>query len=135
MRALIAFLALLIAVPALAQQGQVSQLPTFNQSIAITAGNTFQAIASGTQPMRSLTIQNNNANADNCWIEVSGLVTAGMTTSSAVTISGKPASTAAKVSILLSPGISYGRYQVHAPTGPIVGTCVTTGDTIYVDWQ
>jgi hypothetical protein len=58
-----------------------------------------------------------------------------MTGASAVTIVGKPASTAAKVSILLSPGASYGRYQALAPTGPIVGTCATTGDSIYVDWQ
>jgi hypothetical protein len=133
MRKVLALLALLAATPAAAQQ--VSQLPTFNQSIAITAANTFQLISSGTQAMRSLTIQNNNTNTDSCWIEVSGLVTAGMTTASAVTIPGKPASTAAKVSILLPPGISYGRYQVHAPTGPIVGTCVAAGDTLYVDWQ
>jgi hypothetical protein len=133
MRKLLALLALLFTAPAIAQQ--VSQLPTSNQSILITTGNTFQAISSGTQAMRSLTIQNNNTGTDNCWIEVSGLVTAGMTTATAVTISGKPASTAAKVSILLGPGVSYGRYEVHAPTGPIVGTCTTTGDSIYVDWQ
>jgi hypothetical protein len=133
MRKLLALLALFFTAPAMAQQ--VSQFPTFNQSILITTGNTFQTISSGTQAMRSLTIQNNNTNTDNCWIEVSGIVTAGMTTSSAVTITGKPASTAAKVSMVLGPGVSYGRYQVHAPTGPIVGTCATTGDSLYVDWQ
>lgn len=132
MRAALSTLLALLATSALAQQ--VSQAPTFNQSITVTTGNTFQVISSGTQAMRSLTIQNNNA-MDNCWIEVSGLVTAGMTTASAVTITGKPASTAAKVSILLPPGVSYGRYQVLAPAGPIVGTCATTGDSIYVDWQ
>ena len=135
MRALLALAALLVVGPAAAQQGQISQLPTFNKSILITTGNTFQVISTAGQAMRSLTIQNNNAGADNCWIEVSGTVTAGMTTSSAVTIPGKPASTAAKVSILLGPGLTYSRYQVHSPTGPIVGTCATTGDSIYVDWQ
>lgn len=134
MRKYLALLALLVT-PAMAQQGQVSQLPTFNQSISVTTGNAFQLISSGTTAMRSLTIQNNNTNTDNCWIEVSGIVTVGMTVASSVTITGKPASTAGKVAILLMPGVSYGRYQVHAPTGPIVGTCATAGDSLYVDWQ
>jgi hypothetical protein len=129
-----ALLLLLLALtPAAADQA--SQLPTFNQSISITTGNTYQAISSTTQAMRALTIQNTNTTTDNCFIEVSGLVTAGMTTSTAVTIAGKPASTAGKVSILLGPGQSYGRYYPHIPTGPIVGTCATAGDTMYVDWQ
>jgi hypothetical protein len=205
---------LLAITPAAAQQ--MSQLPTFNQTIHITAGGTYQAISGGTQAMRSLTIQNNNFNStvvsislatagvgcttgsqtftvvggtvtaatftstvaagaltspltlvnhgnysappispapatgggcttaptvnllsayDNCWIEISGAVAVGNTLSTAVTIPGQTASTAQAVSILLGSGGTYARYAPHGPTGPIVGTCTTTGDSLYVDWQ
>lgn len=207
-------LAIIIITPAAAQQ--MSQLPTFNQTIHITTGGTFQLIASGTTAMRSLTIQNNNINTtvvgaslatagagcttgaqtftvvggtgtaatftgtvasgaisgvltlvnhgnysapapsptsatgggcttaptvnlvqafDNCWIEISGAVVAGNTLSTAVTIPGQSASTAAAVSIVMGSGLTYARYSPHGPTGPIVGTCTTTGDSLYVDWQ
>lgn len=111
-----------------------SQLATSNQSISITAGNTYQAISPSGQSMKSLTIQNTNT-SDNCFIEISGIVAVGNTLTTAVTITGKPASTAQHVSILLGPGQSYSRYAPYIPTGPIVGTCAVTGDSIYVDWQ
>jgi hypothetical protein len=215
MRKLLALLLTLLAIaPAVAQQ--MSQLPTFNQTIHITTGGTFQLIASGTTAMRSLTIQNNNINTtvvslslasvgagcttgsqtftvvggsgtaatftstvaggvltspltlvnhgnytapapsptpatgggcttaptvnlvqatDNCWIEISGTVVAGNTLSTAVTIPGQSASTAQAVSIVLGSTQAYARYAPHGPTGPIVGTCTTTGDSLYVDWQ
>jgi hypothetical protein len=112
----------------------MAQLPTFNNSVTVATVNTFQAISLPGQPMRSLTIQNNNAGG-NVWLEVSGLVTTGMTLSSAVTVTGQPASTAAKVSMLLMPGQSYCRYAPNLPTGPIVGTSDTAANSIYVDWQ
>lgn len=216
MRKLLALLALLLTTPAMAQTGQMSQLPTFNQTIQIVTGGTYQLIASGTQPLRSLTIQNNNTNTtvtsislatvgagcttgsqtftvvggtgtaatftstvaagvltspltlvnhgnytaapispapatgggcttaptvnlvsatDVCWIEISGTVAVGNTLSTAKTIPGQTASTAQGVSIILNSGQFYKRYSPHGPTGPIVGTCTTTGDEIYVDWQ
>jgi hypothetical protein len=131
-----ALIALVLMAASSAQAQQASQLATFNHTIAITLGDTYQAISSGTQAMRSLTIQNNNTTAtDNCWIEISGIVTAGMTVASSITTAGQVATTAEKASILLTPGQFYQRYFPHIPTGPIVGTCVTTGDSIYVDWQ
>jgi hypothetical protein len=215
MRKLLALLLMLLAItPAAAQQ--MSQLPTFNQTIHIVTGGTFQLIASGTTAMRSLTIQNNNINTsvvgvslatagagcttgsqtftltggtgtaatftstvaagvitspltlvnhgnysaptpsptpatgggcttaptvnvvqafDNCWIEISGAVAVGNTLGTAVTIPGQTASTAQAVSIVLGSGLTYARYAPHGPTGPIVGTCTTTGDSLYVDWQ
>jgi hypothetical protein len=216
MRKLLTFLMLLmlLAIPASAQQ--MSQLPTFNQTIHITTGGTFQLISSGTQAQRSLTIQNNNINTtvvgaslatagagcttgsqtftlvggtgtaatftstvasgvltspltlvnhgnysaptpsptpatgggcttaptvnvvqafDNCWIEISGTVAVGNTLSTAITIPGQSASTAQAVSIVLGSGLTYARYAPHGPTGPIVGTCTSTGDSLYVDWQ
>jgi hypothetical protein len=131
-----ALIALVLLAASSAQAQQASQFQTFNHTIGITLGDTYQAISSGTQAMRSLTIQNNNTTAtDNCWIEISGIVTAGMTVASAVTTAGQVATTAEKASILLTPGQFYQRYFPHIPTGPIVGTCTTTGDSIYVDWQ
>lgn len=216
MRKLLALLALLLTTPAMAQTGQMSQLPTFNQTIHVVTGGTYQLIASGTQPLRSLTIQNNNTNStvtsislatvgagcttgsqtftvvggtgtaatftstvaagvltspltlvskgnytappispapatgggcttaptvnlvsalDACWIEISGAVAVGNTLSTAVTIPGQTASTAQAVSILINSSQHYDRYSPHGPTGPIVGTCTTTGDSLYVDWQ
>ena len=134
MRALIALLAFLFAAPVYAQQA--SQLSTLNQSIAVATGGTYQTVSSGTTAMASLTVQNNNyTSSDYCFIEISGLVTSGMTTASAVTPQGKAATTAVKVSITLAPGQGYARYYPHLPKGPIVATCATTGDTLYVDWQ
>jgi hypothetical protein len=216
MRKLLALLALLLTTSAMAQTGQMSQLPSFNQTIHIVTGGTYQLVASGTQPLRSLYIQNNNTNStvtslslatagagcttgsqtftvvggtgtaatftstvaagvltspltlvsrgnytaaplspapatgggcttaptvnlasalDACWLEISGTVAVGNTLSTAVTIPGQTASTAQAVSILLNSSREYIRYSPHGPTGPIVATCTTTGDSLYVDWQ
>jgi hypothetical protein len=134
MRNALIALAILAATPAYADRAW--QLKSFNETIVITTGNTYQAVSSGTQAMQSLTIQNNNTTpADNCWIDISGVVTAGMTTASSVTTNGQVTTTAEKASILLTPGTLYQRYWPGIPTGPITATCVTTGDSIYVDWQ
>jgi hypothetical protein len=72
---------------------------------------------------------------DSCWIEISGTVAVGNTLGTSVTIPGQSASTAQAVSIMLGSGAFYKRYSPHGPTGPITGTCTTTGDSLYVDWQ
>jgi hypothetical protein len=136
-------LAVGIAGPASAQQA--AQLPATNQSIVMTAANTFQAITVTGQAMRSLTIENNNspqnntppaADTGNCWIELTGLVMPGMTLASMVTPPGRTAITAKQASILLIPSEFYRRVTLPLNvTGPIVGACDTAGDSIYVDWQ
>jgi hypothetical protein len=99
--------------------GGISSGPTTNRSVTITTGSTFQNIITAGQVTKSLTIQNNNTNGDNCWIFIGG-------------------GTATKAtSILLSPGQSYGRYGPFVPSDVIQGTCATGGgvDSIYVDTQ
>lgn len=99
---------------------------TTNGSVAITAGNTFQSVLpaltfSSTTPQtgrRSLTIQNNNTNGDNCWVFV-----------------GPNASATKATSILLGQGASYTRYYPFIPSDNISATCATTADTLYVDTQ
>jgi hypothetical protein len=95
---------------------------TTNGSISITTGNTFQqALAAlGVSPAnrRSLTIENNNTNGDNCWVFI-----------------GPTASATKGTSILLTPGGSYTRYFPYVPSDNIAATCVTTSDTLYVDTQ
>lgn len=98
---------------------QSTNAATTNDSKVIATGNTFQTIvgAVGLPPAirRSLTIQNNNTNTDNCWIFV-----------------GSGVATTAN-SILLAPGGSFQRYFPYVPSDLIQGTCATTGDTIYAD--
>jgi hypothetical protein len=96
-----------------------SVLPTTNGSVTITNGNAFQTVLTSAigGPRRSLTIQNNNTNGDNCWVFVGG-------------------GTAAKgTSILLAQGASYTRYYPYIPSDAIQATCATTSDTLYVDTQ
>jgi hypothetical protein len=125
----------LTVLPATAQ---VTPAATTNNSVKITTGATFQsiltAIPAPPTPRRSLTIENNNINGDNCWINVDGSVVAGNTSSSTVTINSV-AMSAATVSMLLAQGGSYARYFPYIPSGPVVGTCTGTNDTIYVDVQ
>lgn len=124
------FVALALAqAPARAQ----SAVPTANHSRSITTGNTYQLIQARDNTRRSLTIENNNA-TDNCFVNVDGTVVAGNTTSTNVTVDGNTI-TAAKASILLIPGGSYTRYYPYVPDGPIVATCASNGDSIYVDMQ
>jgi hypothetical protein len=117
-RLILAVLLALSAVPALAQ----TNAATTNGSITITAGNTFQSAlaALGVSPAirRSLTIENNNTNGDNCWVFV-----------------GATASATKATSILLTPGGSYTRYYPYVPSDNIAATCTTTSDTLYVDSQ
>ena len=113
-------------------------IPSLNGSVKITTGLTYQAIlpslGAPAQSRRSLTIENNNA-TDACYIEVTGLVVAGNTTSTSVTTtSGAMAASLASI-YLAGGGGSYTRYYPFIPSGPIVGTCATTGDSLYVDTQ
>lgn len=114
-----ALLALCLAGPALAQTVNSS---TTNGSITIAAGNTFQQALAvlGSPPAirRSLTIENNNTNGDNCWVFI-----------------GATASATKALSILLAPGGSYTRYYPYVPSDNIAATCTTTSDTLYVDTQ
>lgn len=122
--------ALMACQPAQAQ----SQLPSDNHSRSIATGNTYQTLAPATGSRRTLEVENNNA-TDNCLIDVTGTVPVGATTSTSVTTADNVSLTAAKASILLIPGGSYTRYYPSTPLGPIVGTCTTSGDSIYVDAQ
>ena len=107
-----------------------------NASVAITAGNTYQTILTYSFNRNSLTIENNNTNGDNCWIEVTGLVQSGDTTATTRTPPGGSALAASKISILLTPsGGSYTRYFPYLPSAAIVATCAADGDTLYVDTQ
>ena len=115
--ALLSAAALFFCSPARAQQN----LGTVNGSITIATGNTFQqaiaALAAGTA-RRSITIQNNNTNGDNCWIFI-----------------GATASATKGTSILLGQGGSYQRYYPYVPSDNIAATCATSSDTLYVDTQ
>jgi hypothetical protein len=96
-------------------------LPTNNNSVAITTGGTFQqllsAVPTNSSARKSLLIQNNNTAATNCFVFIgSGTATLG-------------------TSILLLQGISYQRYFPLVPSDVIQGTCATTGNTLYVDYQ
>lgn len=108
-------------------------LVTNNRSFAISVGNTYQLLMATNQNYNSLTIQNNNT-ADNCFIEVSGLVAVGNTTATNVTTSAATV-TSAQASMIIGPLGSYVRYYPNLPRGPIVATCATSGDTLYVDTQ
>lgn len=112
-RALIALSALLaLALPAHAQSNRT----TLNYSATIVTGTTFQQIRPA-ENRWSITIQNNNANTDNCWVHLGG---------------GTP--TTAN-SILLTPGLPYQRYYPYVPSDAIQATCANTSDTLYVDIQ
>ncbi|MCS3725497.1 hypothetical protein [Bradyrhizobium betae] len=124
--------ALLVNAGAVLAQGAI---PSANWSVSITTGNTYQTIQAADNSRRALTIQNNNV-SDNCWVNVDGSVVAGNTTSTSVTTSGsKQTMTAAKASLLLAPGGSYTRYYPYTDGGPIVGTCASSGDSLYVAVQ
>ena len=99
--------------------GQAVSVPalTTGRSVAITVGATFQTVVAAGN-YRSLTIQNNNTNTDNCWVYVAN--------------AGSP--TTAN-SILLTPGAAYTRYFPYIPNGAIKATCTTTADTLYADTQ
>lgn len=99
---------------------------------SITTGLTYQVIVAG-GPKLSLTIENNNS-TDSCWIIIGGPFLAGDTTATSRTVNGASL-TALKASILLLPGGSYTRYSPFIPGDAILGTCTSTGDSIYADIQ
>jgi hypothetical protein len=114
-------LVLLAALAWAAPSSAQTAATTTNASVVIAAGNTFQTILSAVPALpitrRSLTIQNNNTTTDNCWIFVG-------------------AGAAAKgTSILLPPAWSYSRYFPYVPADAIQATCLTTGNTLYVEFQ
>lgn len=126
----------LFATQAVAQQTSTSITAPFPTKI--TTGLTYQQLlAAVTMNNRhSLTIQNNNT-TDNCQIIVVGANSpwlVGDTTSTARTVNGTSI-TGAQASILLFPGGSYTRYYPFIPPDQILGTCATTGDSLYIDTQ
>src|SRR6516225_1950238 len=133
MRWLIALLLCLVSTYANAQS---SPAQTFNRSVSITTGSTFQQLVPSGIAINSVTIQNNNTTTtENCWIDVSGLVAAGNTLGTTVT-SLNGSTTAAKASILLTSSSSYSRFTGHLLSSQgITGTCTSSGDSIYVDTQ
>jgi hypothetical protein len=112
-RLLAALLLSLLAAPAYAQ----TNAATTNGSVTIATGSTFQTVLTASSSRRSLTIQNNNTNGDNCWLFI-----------------GAGAATKA-TSILLGQGGSYQRYAPYIPSDAIQATCATSSDSIYVDVQ
>lgn len=102
----------MLCVPAHAQQNR----STINLSTTITLGGTFQQILAAS-PRWSVTIQNNNATTDNCWLHIG---------------SGTPTT---QNSILLTPGLPYQRYYPNLPNDAFQATCANTGDSLYIDTQ
>lgn len=121
-------LALFWANPSYAQQQvKPGNLPTLNNSVVITTGNTFQTVltaATGAAPRNSLTIQNNNA-SDSCWLSFGSVGGTAITAGNAT--KGK--------SILLTAGQAFTRYLPYIPVDEIEGTCATSADTLYIDVQ
>lgn len=142
------FLWLALCGAALAQQSNTTSIQTqsTNGSVSITTGLTYQSLlpinvagpGSGPGTRHSLTIQNNNTNTDNCWLLFGSNVTVisgATTTSSTSVVTGNPSLTAGKASILLAPGGSYQRYFPYVPSDGLYVTCVTAGDSVYLDTQ
>lgn len=114
----------------------VSTAPTKAAPVKITTGLTYQLILALNTFRNSLTIQNNNA-SDTCQIIIVGVGSpwlAGDTTATSRTVNGT-SMTAVQASISILPGSSYTRYYPFIPSDLILGTCATTGDSLYVDTQ
>lgn len=127
-RIAVAMFGLILAMQTASAQ---SALPQDNRSISVATGLTYQTIAPADNSRHLVEIQNNNTNTDNCWINVDGVVANGNTTATNVTTAAGATVTAAKASILLAPGQPYSRYYPTAPNAPIVGTCASSGDSLY----
>lgn len=108
-------------------------LKTNKVSVSITAGNTFQLLQAAAS-RNSLTIQNNNANTDNCLLLIGGPWQVGDTTSTSRTVNGASL-TAPKDAIILQPGQPYTRYYPYTPNDQLLVTCPTGGDSVYGDYQ
>jgi len=110
---------------------------TTNSSVVIATGNTFQAMfaaITANNQRKSLTIENNNSNADDCLVLIGGPFVAGDLASTSRTVNGS-SMTAAQAAIRLKVSGSYIRYYPYIPNDAIVGTCTTTSDSIYADVQ
>jgi hypothetical protein len=88
--------------------------------VTIVTGSKFQQVVSpsknGTE-RRSLTIRNNSANDDNCWVYIG---------------TSKPSKEA---SFELAPGKSLVRYWPFVPSDAVQATCASSSDTLYVEYQ
>lgn len=113
-------LAVLAAVAIYSPAHAENNRTTINTPTTIVTGNTFQTILKATNRW-ALTIENNNTNGDNCWIEFG----VGITFSNATKAN----------SALLLPGGSYTRYYPYIPSDEIEATCATASDSLYVDTQ
>jgi len=100
----------------------------------ITTGLTYQQLLPLNQGRGSVTIQNNMTSTDNCWLLIGGPWQPGDTTGSSRTVAGQTL-TAQQASILLTPALPYTRYYPYVPSDQILGTCQSTGDSLYVDTQ
>lgn len=92
-------------------------LPTNNFSVNIVTGHSFQTAIVANTFRKSLTVANNNANGDTCWLFIG----------SSVASLGN--------SIILPANASYFRNQGTIPSDAIQVTCASNGDSIYVDYQ
>jgi hypothetical protein len=91
-----------------------------SNSVTIEVANKFQQVVPPNKAgmeRRALTIQNNNSNADNCWVHL-GSDKASQTNSN-----------------LLAPGASYIRYWPFASSDAIQATCASGSDTLQVEYQ
>lgn len=132
---LLAGTAAFVGMPSLRSQGVNNAIPT-NHSVKITTGLTYQVIAIPLERV-SMTFEANygNASGDICYIDITGKVPVGSTTSTNVTVDGTTM-TAAQASMTFIAGGAYGRYVQFVPGGvAVVGTCTASGDSIYVDTQ
>ena len=117
-------LLLLSILPCLAAKAQdaPANLPTIITPVVVATGNTFQNVLASTptnsKQRRSINIQNNNTNGDNCWVYF-GLI----------------ANATKAASILLGQGGSYQRYAPFVPSDALNVTCASNSDTMYVDTQ
>jgi len=133
-----ACLALLGWLPMEGAFAQTNTATTTAAPIKITTGLTYQQVMPLVQSnnRHSISIQNNNA-TDNCELIIVGAGSpwlAGDTTATSRTINSV-SMTGAQASILLLPGGSYTRYYPFIPSDQILGTCASTGDSLYVDTQ
>jgi hypothetical protein len=89
-------------------------------SVAIVTGSKFQQVvppSTNGRERRSLTIQNNSANDDSCWVYIG---------------TSKPSKEA---SFELAPGKSLIRYWPFVPSDAIQATCASSSDTLYIEYQ
>ncbi|HEY2527670.1 MAG TPA: hypothetical protein VGJ20_06910 [Xanthobacteraceae bacterium] len=125
-----AFAALLSVgvAPAFAQQpddqappapspGTPSDRPTTHAVVTITTAKVFQQVLPPASNLEGLTIENNNKNGNNCWLFI-----------------GSGSATIA-TSTLLTQGASYIQYWPFVPSGAILATCDSSGDTLSIEMQ